>query len=433
MSVQAKYEERRMALHDLLDRVLVTRGSSSDAYRRIFLHYHWLKEWFRERPGWRLAQWEDSYRLERVPARAVPGRGMEGLKEPLDYACLCWVLWFASMRSSNAQDWFALSELAREVQEISEGRFTMENRPHRESFVRALRLLQRLGVLTAYSGDEDHWVRAENRTDPDAEVLYDLASHSPRLLVMVGEEAMKAISQSDAGQPVLPLVADELPPLQRAWRTLLIGPVLWRGDDPEAFTALTESPQEVADDLHNSLGWQIEMGLDFARVWRTTTARGAAGLLLEVGAGLNAAQEDDVAPHIRYYFHPVLLLIGKIRDELAAGRLSAGPEGDVRLPEGDLRDYLVGLAEAHRGQWGQEMQKMNMGQLVDLIYRQMRRIGYLRGPDSKGYCYLLPGAASAVGYYQEPAEAALPHCKGKDEFIQIPLFDGLSDWKERDG
>lgn len=421
-----------MALHDLLDRVLITRGDSHDAYRRIFLHYKWLKEWFRDRPGWRVAQWEDSYRLERIPARAVPGRGMEGLKEPLDYACLCWILWFASMRAGSAQDWFALSELAREAQEISEGRFTLECRYHRESFVRALRLLQRLGVLAPYSGDEDHWVRAEDRSDPNAEVLYDLVPHSPRLLVIVSEEAMGAIGGTDPGHQVLPLVAGEVPPLQRAWRALLIGPALWRGDDPEAFAAITDHAQEVADDLHNSLGWQIEVGSHYSRIWRTTTARGAAGLLLEVGAGIGAGSEDETAPHVRYYFHPVLLLAGRIRDEMAAGRLTVGSEGEIRLREGDLRDHLVSLADRHRTQWGQEMQKMNLEQLIGLIYRQMRRIGYLRGPDEEGYCYLLPGAACAVGCYQEPPAGRLASRIEEGLFWQASLFDELPDRQEED-
>jgi uncharacterized protein (TIGR02678 family) len=430
LSEQARLEERRMALHDLLDRVLVTRGTSPDAYRRIFLHYHWLKEWFRERPGWRLTQWEDSYRLERIPARAVPGRGMEGLKEPLDYACLCWVLWFASTRTGSVQDWFALSELAREVQEISAGQFTLENRSHRESFVRSLCYLQKLGVLTPYSGDEDHWIKAEDRSDPNAEVLYDLAPNTPRLLVMISEEVVEAIGRAGVGQRVLPPVVVDLPPLQRAWRCLLIGPVFWRGDDPEGFAALAEQAQVVSDELHRFLGWQLEVGRDHARVWRTTTARGAAGLLLEIGAGLGVEAGDEAVPHIRYNFHPMLLLAGRIREEVASGRLAVGPDGEVRLIEGDLRDHLVSLADSHRWRWGQEMQRLGLNQMIGLIYHQMRRIGYLRGPAEDGYCYLLPSAAGAVGYYPEQPAPGPSGRSGAARPDQTPLFDWLPDQAE---
>ncbi|MDA8336934.1 MAG: TIGR02678 family protein [Peptococcaceae bacterium] len=392
--------ERGIALADLLDRVLVTRRSSPEAYRRIFLHYPSLQEWFRERTGWRLTRWEDAFRLERVPPRAFAGRGLEGLREPLDYACFSWILWFAATRAGEVQDWFALSDLAREVQEVSGGRFTLEMRSHRESFVRSLRLFQLLGVLAPYAGSEEYWVSRGDQADAHAEVLYDLAPHAPRLLAAVGEEVLQNIGRANSGQKVPPSLSGEARPLARAWRALLLGPALWRGDDPEAFAALVKQAREVEDDLYDSLGWHLEVGRDHARVWRSATGPGAGGLLVDLGGGPG----EEGTPHVRYSLHPVLLLAGRIREDVADGRYTADAEGAVRVTEGDLRDHLLGLAKAHRGQWGQEMQKMGLEQLFGQVFRLMRRLGFLRGPDADGTCWVLPGAAGAIGFYDEQRE-----------------------------
>jgi uncharacterized protein (TIGR02678 family) len=427
MREQVVAEELRMALHDLIDRILITRQASSDAYRRIFLHYNWLRDWFRERTGWRLVQWEDSYRLERVPSLTVPGRGVEGLRDGLDYACFCWILWFASSRAGKGQDWFALSELSRDVQEISIGRFTLESRRHRESFVRALQLLQRLGVLNPYSGNEEDWVRADDRSDPNAEVLYDLAPGAPRLLAVLSDSVYEALETAPTNRRTMHLLNQDVTPLQRAWRALLLGPGLWAADDPEAFEALREHAQEVFDVLQQHVEWGLEMGLHHARVWRTTSARGASGLLVDVGIGTRDEGTETSGPLVRYIFHPVLLLIGKVRDELTAGRLQAGEFGEIRIPEGNLRDYLIDVADRHRSQWGADMQKLSMAHIVDSVYGHMRRIGYLRGPDATGYCFILPMAANAIGYYVPERERLAPTPRSEAEPGQMSFFALVDD------
>jgi len=140
---------------------------------------------------------------------------------------------------------------------------------------------------------------------------------------------------------------------------------------------------------------------------------------------------EDGALHVRYAFHPILLLVGRIRAEVTAGRLTARPDGAVRITAGDLRDHLVALAKAHRTQWGQEMQKTGLEQLMEHIFRQMRRIGYLLGPDGEGWCCVLPAAAGAVGWYGEGAADRLRRYPAASrQYIQLSLFDRIKEERE---
>ncbi len=389
-------EERRMALHDLLDRILISRADQPDAYRRIYLHEAYLRGWLLERPQWRLLTGPGFYRLERLPGQALPGRGLPRLRTPMDYACLCWALWFAETRSAGTQDWFILSELAAEITRVAGGRFSLGEHPHREGLVRALQLLVELGVLNHRDGDADRWASGQDMAGEPADVIYEFADSAPRLLANFDLAGLDRLTAAESGQRTLPPTGESAPPLARAWRALLLGPMLWCGDDPEAFAALQAAGERLAADLEQALGWELEAGSDFARIWRTTTARQAGGVLLDL---IPDPGEAGVERHIKYLYHPILLLAAAVRSLVQAGRLQPDADGAVPVTGGALRDLLFDLYHRYRRNWGAELGEVGFDELWDRVLQQMRLMGYLRGPDPLDRCFLLPPAAQVVGAY----------------------------------
>lgn len=413
-------ESQRMALIDLLDRLLISRADQPEVYRRIFVHEEWLREWLLARPQWRLIGGHGVYRLERLPSLIAPERGLPRLRAPLDYACICWVLWFAERRRADVRDWFVLSELAGEVAAAAAGSFSLGQRQHRESLVRAVMLLEELGVLSHRDGDAERWAAGQETVDGPVEVLYEFTEDAPRLLANFDPASLDRVTGGDRTRRVLRPTGEFAAPKARAWRALLLGPIFWRGDDPEAFAALMDCRDEFVDDLEYYLGWQLELGLDFARIWRQATARGAAGLLIdlvpEAGDGQRAASGGFTAAdaggadeggaaatggerHVKYIYHPILLLAGELRRLLAAGRLSADSDGAVAISGGTLRDLILGLQRRYRRNWGAELGQLGAEELVEQVLRQMRLIGYLRGPDELDRCTLLPPALMVTGQY----------------------------------
>lgn len=400
----AGVEDWRAAVTDLLDRPVVERGAQPEAYRRIYLHEEYLRAWFQHRPGWRLLGGEGMYRLERLPAQALPDRGLPRLRAPLDYACLCWVLWYAESRAADPKRWFVLSELAGEVARAAGSAFRLAERPHREALVRALQLLVDLGALVYRDGQAERWASGEAEVGDAAEVLYEFAEDAPRLLAAFDPDGLDALTARPADGPALPGTGQTAPPLARAWRALLLGPALWRGDDPAAFVALTAAEGDIRQDLEDHLGWGLEVAGDHARIWRTAATRGAAAsVLLDL---LPDAADGAPDRHVRYVFHPVLLLLGAVRGEMAAGRLAAAADGTVSVGDGTLHGLFLDLYRRHRRNWGAELgEQVGAEQVWERLGRQMRQMGFLRGPDAMGRCWLLPPAGQLAGAYMDVPRA----------------------------
>jgi len=406
--------ERRMALHDLIDRILITRAEEPEAYRRIYLHEKWLRNWLMDRLQWRIIAGPGFYRLERLPSHALPGRGLPRFREPMDYACLCWVLWYAETHGASAQNWFVISELAAAVARASGGLFRLGERAHREALARALQLLVDLGVVVHRDGDVDRWVGGAAADGEPPEVLYEFAETAPRLLAHFDPAGLEALAGRPEASRTLPPTGEAAPPLVRAWRALVLGPHFWRADDPEGFEALVAARDQVAGDLERDLGWELELADEYARIWRTTTARGAAGVLLDL---VPEPGEETPDRHVRYIYHPILLLMDRIRAEVAAGRLAVDPDGAVAITGGQIRDLLSELFDRYRRNWGAELgSQVSLPELQRRVMQQMRVMGYLRGPDPLDRCWILPPAAQVVGAYR-------PAAPGPDEPGGAPAPD----------
>jgi uncharacterized protein (TIGR02678 family) len=403
MAEGAVREERRMALHDLLDRPVVSRAAHPEAYRRVYLHETHLRSWLWDRPRWRLLAGQGTYRLERLPSQVQPERGLPRLRAPLDYACLCWALWFAETRAAQPQRWFVLSDLAAEVARVAAGSFALGERTHRESLARALQLLVDLGVLVHRDGEAERWVAGQGEVGAAAEVLYEFAEDAPRLLAAFDPTWLDALGEGPDDGPALPRTGEAAAPEARAWRALLLGPGLWRRDDPEAHAALLAAADRFHRDLDEALGWQLEAGEEYARIWRTTTARLASGALLDL---LPEPGEAPADRHVKYVFHPILLLVSALRAAAAEGRVTPEADGTLALSAGSLRDLLLDLYRSHRRDWGAELgEQAAFEEVVARVLRQMRQMGYLRGPDGIGRCWLTPVAGRLAGAY--PGQPAL--------------------------
>src|SRR5260370_21500214 len=66
-------------------------------------------------------------------------------------------------------------------------------------------------------------------------------------------------------------------PLVRAWRALLLGPVLLRYDDPEAFAELVAHADQVANELLETFGWLLDVKRDYASIGPATRMASGSG------------------------------------------------------------------------------------------------------------------------------------------------------------
>jgi uncharacterized protein (TIGR02678 family) len=385
----------------LLDTPVVSLQHDAEAYRLVRTHFTAIEKWHEEHTGWRVQRGPSFFRLERHLHAPVSPVLDEKLKRPRDFVCLTWVLWFAEQRhlaGGGRNQQFLLSQLAEELQRQSQespgAALDFRNLQDRYSMRRALEYLTELGGLQTLEGEVKKWEDA-----PDNEVLYEFTPISHSLIEALNQQRIAAMSSQIARWNHTLQVSElegaepgqNIPPLVRVWRTLLLGPALFRRDDPAAFATLLASAEQVSEELAQSFGWLLELNRDYACIVRGGT--------LSIGAGptltLNAAHDQMI-----------LLLCTELRRQVEAGSCSPDAFGCLHVTSFDLNALFSNLRQRYGSYWGASVKESKATDLLAEIYARMRLLGLLRGPDAEGHVLILPTAARySVGYNQEPAQA----------------------------
>ena len=111
-----------MKAHLVLMEKEVILPKHSDLFRLMKYHYYALQSWHDQHTGWRIQRDASAIRLIRTPGATTPGYLYDRLKEPGDFACLTWILWYAENRQLSGRgndQQFLLSQLAEQIQEQS--------------------------------------------------------------------------------------------------------------------------------------------------------------------------------------------------------------------------------------------------------------------------------------------------------------------------
>jgi uncharacterized protein (TIGR02678 family) len=321
------------------------------------------------------------------------------LKEPKDFACLTWILWYAENRQlggrGNDQQ-FLLSQLAEQIQEQSmqtlqgsesENVLDFRRQTDRYSIQRALHYLQDLGGLQLVDGQTKEWVEQKDNAD----VLYEFTDVARSLVAALNPQLVADISEQ-LRKPAAVLHPTRISsvsaiPLTRAWRSLLLGPALFKFDDPEAFQALLLHTDRVANDLLETFGWLLDIRRNYACIVRESgSSMGPVSFLTPYGTN------DQIA----------LLMCTMIREHIVSGSLpSPDTYGCVRITNEDMSELFYAVRERYGENWGNEARNKGSQSLLNDVQRKMRQIGMIRGPDETGTILILPLAARYSATYNQ--------------------------------
>src|SRR6266516_4975648 len=225
----------------LMEREVLLPHKQLELFLLVNRHYRTLQSWHDQYTGWRIQRGSTVIRLVRHLSTATPGYLYERLKDPKDFACLTWVLWFAENRQlagrGNDQQ-FLLSQLSEQIQDQStqgtdsEKQFDFRKQADRYSIQRALQYLEDMGGIQLVDGQTREWVEQT----PDADVLYEFTDVIRSLVTALNPETLTTVSlqindrSTRLQSTLLPEARNATPPLMRAWRTILLGPALFRFD-----------------------------------------------------------------------------------------------------------------------------------------------------------------------------------------------------------
>lgn len=278
------------------------------------------------------------------------------------------------------------------------------NLQDRYSMRRALEYLTQLGGLQALEGEVKQWEDA-----PDNEVLYEFTLISHSLIEAFHEQSITAMSRQIPAQRHALQLPDEattksvqnMPPLVRSWRTLLLGPALFRYDDAAAFAALVAQAEQVSDELAENFGWLLELNSDYACIVRGGTLSTGAGPTLT----LNGAHD-----------HMILLLCTELRKQVEQSLWSPDAYGCLHITSFDMNAIFSNLRQRYGSYWGASVKETKATDLLNEVYARMRLLGLMRGPDTEGQILILPTAARySVSYTRSSIPA-----EGDSSEVQTP-------------
>jgi hypothetical protein len=421
---QRTYTAELMKAHVALMEREVILSKDIDLFRLINRHYYTLQSWHDQNTGWRIQRSATVMRLVRQLSTTTPGYVYDRLREPRDFACLTWILWYAENRQLSGrgnEQQFLLSQLAEQIQEQSlsginnAAAFDFRRPADRYSIQRALQYLEGMGGLQLVDGQTKEWVEQS----ADADVLYEftdvirslISAFNPQLLATV---AAYLNNEGGALQPIRlqEIIGDIFPvagirPLMRAWRALLLGPILLRYDDPEAFAELVAHADEIANELLETFGWLLDVKRDYACVVR------ASGMSTGPVTGLTPFGTND---------QMALLMCTTIREQVTSG---AWPRPDtygcLHVTAEDMNDIFYTLRERYGENWGNEARGKGSRSLLNDVYKKMRQVGLLRGPDDAGNVLILPTAARYNAAYEKAGQEAKPAGKSKIKSMTLAL------------
>lgn len=396
---------RIQAFVDLMDKPVLLAGADEESFRRATYFERELRDWFHGRPGWHLERNREMMRLVRTPGALAEsttvltgagGRpvGMGEFREPLEYVLFTLVLYVAENaglrgRAAGGMDSrFLLSELAGHLLELVQSdpfglSLDLTDISHRFALARVVRLLQRLGALICLDGSAEDWAE---RNSQDVDVLYAFTEVVHRLAPRIpSREELDGLAAVEPA-PVRHAPCSGVPAQARAWRALLLGPVLLAHDDPEAFAHVVDRRLPIGRELSEVFGWQLDLYHGAARILRDSHAQDAGAVLLQCR---------------RAEFGAILVLCDRLQDMVRDGARTPDADDGLRMPASALTSHLLELRQQHLHDLAAGLGTCGPQEFLERVLGVMRGGGMLRGPDERGDVYLTPLCALYRGTFLE--------------------------------
>ena len=378
-------EELRQAAQILMENRWVTRKDMPEEYLLIRRLERPLRHFFRDRCGWPLLVTAQFYKLEKIPAQAQSFMGLAPMQSREDYVLLACVLAFLEEYETGGQ--FLLGELAEALlsyypEDAFTSKLNWEDYSWRKALIRVLKFLAEEKIINIVDDESEGFVSAGLKDGVmGGEALYEVTSLSRYFLRSFPKElqyysSLQELAEADFFTESTEEAQAARQRRQRLYRSLLLTPVLYKGEDPLDFLYLRNRRERFINDLSDYLGLHYE---------------------LYQNAALAVSHEQntwfrDVFPAKFRGLHDIMLHLSHYLRQLPKETL-AHP-----FSQEEWLEHLAALAEATRSGWTKEYREMKQERLSRELLAEMQAWGMARvGAD--GSVTLLSAAFRHEGAY----------------------------------
>jgi len=378
-------EELRQAAQILMENRWVTRKDMPEEYLLIRRLERPLRHFFRDRCGWPLLVTAQFYKLEKIPAQAQSFMGLAPMQSREDYVLLACVLAFLEEYETGGQ--FLLGELAEALlsyypEDAFTSKLNWEDYSWRKALIRVLKFLAEEKIINIVDDESEGFVSAGLKDGVmGGEALYEVTSLSRYFLRSFPKElqyysSLQELAEADFFTENTEEAQAARQRRQRLYRSLLLTPVLYKGEDPLDFLYLRNRRERFINDLSDYLGLHYE---------------------LYQNAALAVSHEQntwfrDIFPAKFRGLHDIMLHLSHYLRQLPKETL-AHP-----FSQEEWLEHLAALAEATRSGWTKEYREMKQERLSRELLAEMQAWGMARvGAD--GSVTLLSAAFRHEGAY----------------------------------
>ncbi|MBA4493432.1 TIGR02678 family protein [Paenactinomyces guangxiensis] len=384
-------EIAEQAIQVLLSRFWIIKEDDPELYAIIRDRESVIKDFMREKCGFRLIVHRYFIKLEKIPAQAEGWMGIREFQEPLDYVLLCSVLAF--LENKSVDDQFLLSQLCEELKLLTPEsvKLNWENYVHRKSLIRVLKWMQEMKMIRIIDSNDLLFTHDEK----EAEALYEQTVLSRYFMRTYPKDLYRFSSRDEILKADLS-DDDSIRRRHQVYRRMLLSPVVYESEmSEEEWLYIKNYRYRIAEDLQKTAGLSLE-------VYKKT----ALAVVIDQRSKLHQFPDGKMITALFLQF------ADEVRHRLATEEVDRTDRGWILLTAVQFEQWLQSCKERFDYGWSKEYKKQSLGKTAKELLHFLIDWKMAKVDDERAIIYLLPAIGRMVGNY--PADYKEKHRRNQE-------------------
>ncbi|MBD5088893.1 MAG: TIGR02678 family protein [Clostridiales bacterium] len=367
---------------ELMNQRWIAKGKEREKYYRIKDGIGEIKEFIREKLGYRLIDNGMLVKLEKLPGEALPWMGIDEFSSKMEYAFFCLILMF--LEDKEVEEQFVLSQLTEYIAaQYPEDTIEWTVYENRRKLIRVMKYAMKQGLFFNNDGSEDGFA-----VELETEALYENTGLSKYFTRNFTKDISEYTKVEDFFQSEWMDMDEDRGVVrkQRVYRKLLLTPGIYKDKEKDEDLAYIKN-------YRSSIEHDFERMVDCSLQVHKTSAYiilGENGTLGKVFPGNNSISDA------------ILLIFFLIQKKVSKGELAVGVDETIVLSEQEMKELImeckrtfgVGFAKKYR-------EDMSETEFANTILEEMEQFDMIRIDLVTKDVTIMPVAGKISGMYPE--------------------------------
>lgn len=369
-------------LEELMNQRWISKRKEREKYYRVKDEVGNIKEFIREKLGYRLIDNGMLLKLEKIPGEALPWMGIDEFSDKKEYAFFCLILMF--LEDKEVEEQFVLSQLTEYIaaQYPGEGiEWTVYD--NRRKLIRVMKYAMKQGMFLNNDGSEEDFA-----VELETEALYENTGLSKYFTRNFTRDISEYTKVEDFFQSEWMDMDEDrgLVRRQRVYRKLLLTPGVYKEKEKdEDFAYIKNYRSSIEHDLESVLDCTLQVHKTSAYV-----LIGENGNLGKVFPGNNSISDA------------ILLLFYMIQRKVKEGQLTLGVDESILLSELEMKELIIECKKKFGAGFAKKYREdISEQEFANVILNELEQLDMVRRDDVTKDVVIMPIAGKISGIYPQ--------------------------------